>query len=181
MKTNFKPVSLFTVIGMTAVVLLSSCEPNTDNPNDQEVITSVVITCTSPSDTVSFGYSDPDGDGGNVPTIDTAFLTASTVYTASIEVLDETQNPVHDLTHHIEDEGDEHQFFFTFTNANITSAYADTDINGDPIGLVNTWTTGTASSGSIQVVLKHQPGGIKDGNSSTGETDISVTFPVIIP
>lgn len=163
--------------------LLLSCDPaNPNNPNEQEVITSLKITAISSSDTAVFAYSDPDGNGGNVPTIDTAFLSTSTIYTVSLELIDETKTPDDTLTNAILSEGIDHQFFFTITGANLTNAYADTDLNGNPIGLLNTWTTATSSAGTVMVTLKHQPG-IKPtipGDILIGETDIEVAFPVVI-
>jgi hypothetical protein len=43
--------------------------------------------------------------------------------------------------------------------------------------LETSWTTGAASSGTFRVVLKHQPG-LKSATSgsSTGETDLDITF-----
>jgi hypothetical protein len=162
-------------------ILLTSCDPTAPpNPNEGEVITSLKISAIN-GDTLTFAYSDPDGNGGNPPTIDTIFLAPSFVYYVSLELLDETKNPVDTLTNEILDEGDEHQFFFTTTlTLNLVSNYADADINSDPIGLTNNWTTGAASTGSLIVTLKHQPDGTKDGNITTGDTDVEVAFPVVI-
>ncbi len=162
------------------LLLFGSCDPeNPQNPNEQEVITSLKVTAISGSDTVVFAYSDPDGNGGNSPTIDTAILASSTLYNISLELLDETKTPDDTLTNDILAEGTDHQFFFTITGADFTNNYADMDINSMPIGLLNTWTTNTLSIGTVMVTLKHQPG-IKDGNILTGETDIEVIFPVRI-
>jgi hypothetical protein len=57
----------------------------------------------------------------------------------------------------------------------LSVVYADTDSNGDPIGLLNTVTTNTAAAGTLTVILKHQPD-MKDGSSPTGETDIELSF-----
>src|SRR5687767_10124768 len=97
-----------------AGLMITSCDPsNPPNPNEQEVVTSLQITCTSPTDTVQFGYSDPDGNGGNPPTIDTAILKQSNVYSVSLELLDETKTPVDTITNEILEEAEVHQFFFT--------------------------------------------------------------------
>ncbi len=165
-------------------IILWSCDPtDPNNPNEGEVITSLRITAISGSDTVSFAYSDPDGNGGNPPAIDTAVLATSTVYNVTLELIDETKNPDDTLTSQILAEGIDHQFFFSMTlSLNLMSAYADLDANNNPIGLSNTWTTTTASTGSVIITLKHQPG-IKPaspGDILVGETDIEVTFPVRI-
>ncbi len=171
------------IFAITISMMLISCDPeNPPNPNDQEVITSLKLTAISSSDTVVFAYSDPDGDGGNVPTIDTAFLSTSNIYTVSLELIDETKTPDDTLTNAILSEAIDHQFFFTIIGVNLTNTYADMDVNGNPIGLLNTWTTTTSSTGTVMVTLKHQPD-IKPaspGSISVGETDIEVTFPVVI-
>ena len=80
----------------------------------------------------------------------------------------------------------EHQFFFTATGANLTVGYADEDDNGNPLGLVTTLTTSDASSGTIQVVLRHEPDksatGVQSGDitNAGGETDIEVTFDITL-
>jgi len=174
-------------VGVSSLFIWSCTPENPNNPNEQEVITSVIITCISSTDTVEFAYSDPDGDGGNAPTIDTAFLSPSTTYTASLELLDETETPPHDMTHHIEEEGTEHQFFFTIPGTlNLTSTYSDIDANFMPIGLNNTWNTGAASTGSFTLTLRHEPDknalGVSGGSitNAGGETDIEISFPVVI-
>lgn len=162
------------------VIMLASCDPaNPNNPNEQEVITAVRFSAINGTDTLSFAYSDPDGDGGAVPTIDTIVLGAARTYQVSLEVLDETKSPVDTITGEIFAEAEDHQFFYNITGANFTNTYNDLDANSLPIGLEVTWTTTTISNGNLLLTLKHQPG-IKDGLISTGETDIEITFPVRI-
>ncbi|MBK7753909.1 MAG: hypothetical protein IPI41_15275 [Flavobacteriales bacterium] len=84
------------------------------------------------------------------------------------------------------EEGVDHQFFFQPAGANITFAYSDADANGNPIGLQTTMASGTASVGSLKVTLRHEPdktaAGVASGDitNAAGETDIEVTFPVVI-
>jgi hypothetical protein len=172
---------------ITAGVFLISCDPsNPPNPNEQEVVTSLQITCTSPTDTTVFGYSDPDGNGGNPPTITTAYFTVSNVYSVNLELLDETKTPVDTITQEILAEATEHQFFFTPLGANMSSSYGDLDDNGYPVGLVNSFTTFNGSTGTMKVTLRHQPNksasGVSSGDitNAGGETDMEVTFPVVI-
>ena len=97
----------------------------------------------------------------------------------------------------IEEEGDEHQFFFSFTNnafsdptgnGNIDNAidnasdeinYSDEDVNGNPLGLETSWTTGGSleETGEFTVRLQHQPD-VKTATSGAndGDTDFELTF-----
>jgi len=168
-------------------ILIWSCNPETPNdPNEQEVITSLKITAMEGSNTYTFAYSDPDGSGGNIPSIDTIFLNASTSYAISLDLLDETKTPVDTVTTEIVAEAVDHQFFFMVSGANLTNTYSDLDVNGHPIGLQDVWTTGFVSSGTIMITLRHQPNksapNVSSGNISAagGETDVEVTFPIII-
>lgn len=179
--TSVSSLFAFLLVAGVSSVWMWSCSPeNPGNPNEEEVITSVVITATEGSNSYTFAYSDPDGDGGNPPAIDTIVLSPSLVYNVTIDFLDETKNPVDTISAEILAEGDEHQIFFTVTSANLTTAYADMDINMAPIGLVSTWTTGAISTGTVMITLKHQPDGTKDGNITTGETDVEISFPIRI-
>ena len=64
--------------------------------------------------------------------------------------------------------------------------YADTDSNGNPLGLLTSVTTGEAGSGIIQVILRHKPdktaSGVASGDitSAGGETDIDIEFAVTV-
>jgi hypothetical protein len=39
---------------------------------------------------------------------------------------------------------------------------------------------GAAGSGSVTVILKHQPDGLKDGTCAPGETDVELEFQVAV-
>jgi hypothetical protein len=143
--------------------------------------------------------SDPDGDGVQDITVDGAInLQANTSYTLTLTLLNELaemSSPEYNITDEVEEEGDEHMFFFAWTgnvfsnpagDGNIDSRqdlvnYNDEDINGLPVGIVTTWTTGTVSSGTFRVVLKHQPQ-LKSATSGAdaGETDLDVEFDIIV-
>jgi hypothetical protein len=163
-------------------LFLASCEPNEDNPNQQEIITTVRIVATPQlsGTPVSFEFNDPDGTGGNAPVIDTIFLAANTTYNVSLELYNEAITPVDTITNEIEEEGTDHQFFFVPTGITINTAYEDQDANGNPIGLLSAWSAGNAASGTLRLTLKHLGGIPKDGNITTGETDIQIDFPAVI-
>jgi hypothetical protein len=170
---------------LSSAALLAAC--NVTDPevhNEEELITSIRLVYTQPggaSDTAWF--KDPDGPGGAAPTRhDTLELQADRTFEASLTLLDESDAAdVHDITEEVEEEAADHQVFYAVAGANLATAYADHDANGLPIGLKTTQTTGGASTGSLTVTLKHQPG-LKSAASTvnTGETDVQVVFPVVI-
>lgn len=146
--------------------------------NEEELITTLMLTfeneLTGDIDTVAF--RDLDGAGGNAPTeFDTLRLTPGATFHVHSYLLNESVSPADDITLEVEDEAVDHQMFYTVEGADITFTYDDTDANGAPIGLHMMAETGVAGNGSVTVTLKHQPG-IKDGNITTGETDVEVTF-----
>ncbi|KRP08438.1 MAG: hypothetical protein ABR95_11770 [Sphingobacteriales bacterium BACL12 MAG-120813-bin55] len=173
---------ILTTALFSGIMFWTSCKETETPPveNEEELITTVELTFTNqddPADVLTFRFSDPDGPGGADPdTFDTIRLATSSVYDLSVFLLNESVSPVEDITTEVEEEGTDHQFFFVVDPASLLSVvYADTDSNGDPIGLLNTVTTNTAAAGTLTVILKHQPD-MKDGSSTTGETDIELSF-----
>lgn len=156
--------------------------------NEEEVITTMIFAFTGQggADDKELRFTDADGDGGGVPVFDLDTLQAASDYSASIILLNETADPVDTISNEVLEEGTDHQFFFQATGSDITFVYADADANGAPIGLATNATTGTPSVGTVKVTLRHQPdksgSGVSGGDISNagGETDIEVTFPLVI-
>lgn len=167
----------------------SSCKNDPDDPNnpgddnEQELITSLLIAFTDTSNannTFTYGFRDPDGDGGAAPTqFDEIVLEANKTYNATLQVLDES-NPaeVEDITIEILAEDDEHLFCYTVSGADLELIRTDSD-GTFPIGVATRWRAGAAGSGTVRVTLKHQPG-VKDGSCTPGDTDIELDFVVKI-
>jgi hypothetical protein len=133
-------------------------------------------------------WSDPDGDGRG-DFAGTANIRANRTYKGTITLLNElASNPAdRDITKEIEEEADEHQFFYTFSNnlapfAAIT--ITDRDKRGMPVGLKFDLVTtaipgGTASlTGSLNIVLSHYTTIIKTGTNLGNEEDVNITAPV---
>jgi hypothetical protein len=179
MKT--KPTLLILLFASLTIVSCKKDEPETPEiPNEEELITTLSVTLTPDGggDTVTLTFQDLDGDGGNDPDITVSPLAANTQYSATVELLNETENPAEDITEEVEGEAEEHQFFY------MTIEYADADGNGQPIGLATVISTGDAESGTFTITLRHEPdkdaAGVEDGDISNagGETDIEVTFDI---
>lgn len=177
---------------MLGMLAISGCKKDDDlveTPppvqNDSEVITTMRLIATdSATNTVAgtFTFRDPDGSGGTGPDIfDTIRLAANKTYNVQLVLLNETVTPADSISNEVLAEANDHMFFFHYTGASITQSYLDQDTNTPPlgIGLQTKWKTGAASTGTSQVILKHQPG-VKDGTETPGETDVDITFQTVI-
>jgi len=206
MKGMFMRTSSVFILGLLG---LAACgDDGASDPNaSQEVITTVTLTLTpmGGGSPIVAEVDDPDGDGGDPPTIDSLGLPAGATYGVAVGFQNRLELPAEEITDEVRDEAIDHQIFFTgsavtgpasgSSNAAITQAYADTDANGLPIGLSNTFTVASAPGGDLIVTLRHMPP-INDhpvktadaaalvkasGFSSIGgENDAQVTFPVAI-
>lgn len=181
---------------MGAAMLFTSCSDDDDDDDhghghehEEEVITTLRYTLTPAGfgEDVVLLYQDVDGDGGNPPFIQGGVLDANTVYSATLELLNESVDPAENVTEEIQAEDDEHQFFFIADAVDLTVAYMDQDDNGNPVGVQTTVTAGDVSNGgTLTVILRHQPdkdaAGVPDGDitNAGGETDIEVEFNVEI-
>lgn len=173
---------------ITLATIIYSCKKDKDlvvdppNTNEEEVITTMTITFTDSSGikpTVNATFKDPDGDGGNGPTIfDTIRLGHNTTYNANIILLNETKNPADTISNEVLEEANEHLFCFSVSDADVTITRTDSDGNYE-VGLKSKWVTGSSSSGYVTVTLKHQLE-IKDGTCNPGETDVEVNFVIEI-
>ena len=191
MKNIFQTKSVILTSVFISLLAVMSCSDDPDDPiieNEEEVITTLTYTLT-PSEggsAVVLSYQDLDGDGANEPTITNGTLSAETTYSGSMTLLNETESPAESITEEIEKEDADHQFFFVTTVSGLSVAYADTDDDGNPVGLASTLTTGSAGSGNLTVTLKHEPdksaSGVSDGviTNAGGETDISVTWTITV-
>ncbi len=174
------------LFAFATIFLLTSCDP--DEPmidNEEELITTLNYSLTSSNgDVIILSFVDPDGDGGNAPLITGGTLDANETYTGQLQLLNESVSPSESITEEIEEEDDEHQFFFDSDIAGLSVSYNDQDGDGNPLGLRNTVTTGAAGSGTLTVTLRHEPNktaeGVADGDitNAGGETDIEVSFPI---
>lgn len=162
--------------------------PPTGPVEEQELITTLAVHLHSIDGTqhLHLSFRDLDGDGGDPPNIDLDTLTANTVYDVDLELLNESVDPVVNITEEVEEEGDLHQFFYQMIGADLSIVYDDQDANGRPIGIHTTWTTGDVSTGSVRITLRHELNkeavGVSQGDitNAGGDTDIEVEFPLTI-
>ncbi len=182
--------SIFTILMLSLIVFACKKDDktptpsdmgNTPPPNEEELITTVVLTFTDTTGLVApftVTFADPDGDGGNAPTIhEEIHLDSNKYYNVTIQFLDESKTPAEDITAVVEAEGDEHIICYTPAGpASLNIVRTDSDGTFE-IGLASFWSTGSSSmtGNTVTVVLKHQPG-VKDGSCSPGDTDVEVIF-----
>lgn len=180
---------------------LSGCDDDDPQKEDTpEMITKATLTFTPDSGApIVVTATDPDGEGAQDISVDSPInLEAHKSYTLSITLINglaQPSDPAYNITTEVEEEGDEHMFFFEWTNnmfidpagngnldnRNDDVNYGDQDVNSLPIGLETSWIAGNQASGTFRVVLKHQPD-LKTAasGSSMGETDLDITFEINI-
>ncbi len=185
MKTQCKFFNIFSFVLIGYGLFLPGCRKDPPPPiNEGELITTLTVTLVDSSNTgnvVSASFRDIDGPGGNAPSVDAIVLQANKTYWCTVQVLDESKNPIVDVGEEILEEAEDHQFYFQAQGVNIAVAYRDVDGNGLPLGMETAWYTGGASNGAVTITLKHKPGIKAAGDPVTvGDTDIEVTFTVTV-
>ena len=180
---------LFFAFVISSSFFFPGCDPKDPPPPPVlELITTLSYTLT-PMDggaTVILSFFDEDGDGGDDPIITEGVLDANTTYSGTVRLLNELDTPVEVVTDEVASEDEDHQFFFSSTISDLTIEYTDQDADGNPLGINSTLTTGAANSGSITIILRHEPEKFADGVSegdiinAGGETDIEVTIPISV-
>ena len=195
MKNIFKlNYLLFAVMTLFVFTACEEDEAAPEEENEVEVFTDVklVFTPAGGGASVEAAAQDPDGAGvQELQVLGAINLAANTSYTLTMVIENCLESPCELMNEEIEEEDDEHQFFFAFTNdaftspagnGNIDSAsdpinYNDSDGNGNSLGLNTSWTTGSASTGTFTVQLQHQPD-VKTATSGStdGDTDFALTF-----
>ena len=195
---NLRKVSLY-VVALLAFGFASCESEDPEKENDGEVITDVTLNFQELNasnalvgSVLSFKASDPQGiEVGKTPTVQSITLTKGKKYQMTIEVKNSIENE--DITKEILEEAAAHQFFFlgqVFDSSFFSIQYADA--GGVALGLKTIVTvsssTGTNNS-NMRVVLRHDLNKSFPGASSPtfanfaqagGETDLDLTFPVIL-
>lgn len=179
MKSNFK----YLLVGLLSVVIIS-CSKDDDSPepiNEEEVITNMTVVL-NPGN-ITLKSQDLDSDGPNAPNVTVSGnLSANTTYTGSVTFLNELESPAEDITEEVEEEDDEHQVIFVSSGVALSVSDLNTDGNGNDLGTQFSLSTAAAGSGTLRIVLRHEPTKPNDGTlaGAGGETDIDVSFNVTV-
>jgi hypothetical protein len=174
---------LLSIVLVLGLAHLASCSDDPEATNEEEVVTTVIVTLTpTEGDAIVMTWDDVNLDAivdeSEITTSDN--LLASTSYTADIQLLNKSADPDIDITEEVQEEAEDHIFCFTVTGVNIAISNLNKDSNELPLGITSTWTATTQSSGTVNITLRHQPG-VKTGDCpGAGDTDASITFPVIV-
>ncbi len=165
--------------------------------NEEEIITDVILSFdpANSSSKVIARAIDPDGEGPeDIVIVDDIILATGVTY--SLAITFENSISGESITEEVEEEGEEHQIFFQWTDGAFSDPtgdgnfdresdpvnYIDKDVNGLPIGLSTFWTAGPPlGEGNFRIVLKHQPDAkSSDSNVLTGDTDIDLIWKLVI-
>jgi hypothetical protein len=182
-----------------SLVTFNGCKKDDPKPEDvPELITKATLTFTPNGGgaAVVVTATDPDGEGIQDIKVDGPInLAANKTYVLTLDMINglaKPTDPAYKVTEEIEEEGDEHQFFFSWSNnafsnptgngnidnrndvLNYTGGANSKDKNNRPLGLTTTWTSATPAGGAItssfRVLLKHQP----DLKSDTSDSNTGV-------
>ncbi|WP_080054243.1 hypothetical protein [Spirosoma aerolatum] len=185
MNNSFKPSWLLLV---PLTLWLSSCnkeEQSVAPTIDNESLTTATLQLTNKANsadvvTATVDNLDKSADFSKA----TLNLKANTTYSGVILLSDKSQTPATDVTAEIKDRQNIHLFVYTPSPTSLlTVTITDKDTNPSPgpypIGLTYDVKTTTAGTGSLNVVLRHQPNS-KNGTATPGSSDLDTTFPVVI-
>lgn len=176
--------SLSAILLLMLLILFQSCNKKDPKPvNEEEVITTlkIVLVPDGGGIPVMMEFFDADGEHGSLPPLVTVnrSLKATTTYAASIQLKNEMANPPGDISAEVEAEANDHLFCFDVTG-NISIDYEDNDTNGLPLGLATSWVAGDVGPAEVTVTLRHQPGTKTGQCPGTGDTDLEVSFDLMV-
>lgn len=196
MKT-LKKVSLY-LLALAAFGLASCKSEDPTKENDGEVITDVTLKFQELNSSdelvgsvLSFKASDPQGIVvGTTPTIQSISLAKGKKYQMTLEVTNSIKGE--DITQEILTEAAAHQFFFlgpVFDSNIFSIQYADA--GGIALGVKNKLSVSSSpgtNNSSMRIVLRHDLDKKISGTNPNfsnfvqagGETDLDLTFPVIL-
>ena len=180
-------IPILTFMSITMMLVWHSCNKKEQSPSvplpGNEPLTTLLIKVVNPNDsadtpTASWVQLDPTGTIAPNLSKDTLILKAGVAYNVSLHFLD----TLNDNTSEIQARENYHLVCFGVgSGLNLTCVQTDHDTNPKPlpIGLTDLFTAGSASSGSLEVTLHHQPN-VKDGTCEPGSIDLDGTFTVKI-
>ncbi len=189
---TFKTAQL---LSAALLITFASCKKDdkTPAPVEQELITTVKLkfrNLTAQTAPVYYTYKVENGFNNATPgavQIDTIRVEAGSVYQVETELYNEKANPVDTVSKEVIQEADKHLFLYISVPESGDGSLSSNgggsgDINGSPFNQMIRLLAGQPGAGKLRVVLIHNPTNktASTPNAAGGETDVDVTFPVII-
>jgi hypothetical protein len=177
-----------TSIAVASITFAGCKKDKVENPDveEQELITTVKLHVTGANSfDKTFTYKVENGFGVTSPgtiTRDDIALAPNTEYNMEVHLLNEKKNPAEDITEEVIAEKNDHLFLFEAQTSLLTLTDGNKDNNGAPFNQTIKVKTGAAGSGSLTVILKHEPANKNAANAADagGETDVEATFNVVV-
>jgi hypothetical protein len=174
---------------LACLLMMNACDPEEEAENEEELITTIVLTLTpvAGGNPIVMSYKDLDGPGAVAPTVVAGVLDGNKEYSAKLQFKNESVTPAVDITQEIIAEGVDHQVFFAVSQPLLNSiryTYKDLDGRGRPIGIETSFFTKAAAKGDLAIILRHKPNkdaaGAVTGNSQSagGDSDVDITIPL---
>ncbi|MCA9684670.1 MAG: hypothetical protein KC457_20965 [Myxococcales bacterium] len=193
--------ALFALFATAALTIPGCGDGNVVGGDESEIISRVELhfTPVGGGETLSFAFSDPDGDGGVSGEAQRIELGADTDYRLELRLYNDLVTPAVDIGEEIADEAEEHMFLFATDLGNYSYDDLESDYGADaigddlPVGLVHTVAADVAGAGNFRVVLRHLPelNGtpqkaadlpqlFADGDALPGDVDVDVVFELVV-
>ncbi|MFM1874838.1 MAG: hypothetical protein RL266_575 [Bacteroidota bacterium] len=177
-----RPTSLLLVL---LIFGFASCELLHDEVYEEPITSLTYILTPDSGTTVVLQYLDGDGEGGRPALVSSGTLQPNSTYSGQLQLNTIGKHFIDSTS--VAQEPELHQVFFLAQNGlRITTHYNDRDSNGFPVGLNSVLTTGTTSTGKLNLIIKHAPdkhaNGVAEGDltHAGGSTDLEVSFDVAI-
>ena len=175
-------------LSVLSLLTIAACKrDDTPEPVEQELITTFRLIITDTGGTArTFDYRVQNGFGSTSPgtlDVDTVMLPAnfSSKYDVEVRVLNESVQPVDDLTDEIIAERDAHLFLYSVLPSNMRTKFLNGNFDGAgrPFNQKIELYTTVADSGTFTVTLLHEPTNKSNPTPATagGETDAEAVFP----
>jgi len=180
--------NIFFLLAIASLFIFNACKKQEDDhanqDHDNELITTVRFQFVDSIslDTFRYAWSQPGGPGSAV-SIDTIALKANRVYLATVDLLDESKNPIVSVSEEIAADANNHRFVYTTTLAGTQIQILDFDqqVPAMELGLKFRLIVANSGSGNFTCSLRHYTNlDPKTGGIIAGSNDIEVSLPLAI-
>lgn len=171
--------SYFSILFIALLAFTFSNCNDDDVSSRKQQITTIRLIVNNGGNSDEFKFVDTDGPGGIAPMIDDIELESGESYFVNVIFEDESSGEIVDVTQEISERSEEYMVCYHFPGL-VSVSGQDTDSNGSPLGLFINISALEKGENILNLSLKQDPDKGADFPCETGNTDIRVTFPVII-